>query len=188
MSSTQRLRGRTLSAAVLAVLVGVPATLSAADSGSADAASVAVARLHDAYRSGDATAMLDTYTDDVLFEDVNQRHRFAGDEFAAFLGTLAQVHTAMDIVVDRQLVDGDTVVVEYRYTGTLSGAALSQALGKEGCPDLEYSMPATSWYRVRDGRIAHQKDFIDLATMRELQAQAAAAADAGEAGESGEGR
>lgn len=167
MSRTDRLRSWIL----LAVLTAVPAGLSAADS------SEAVERLYDAYRRGDVAAMLATYTEDALFEDVNQRHRFAGaEQLAVFLETLAQTHTTMDIVVDRQMTDGDTVVVEYRYTGTLSGAALSQALGKQGCPDLDYSLPATSWYRISDGKIADQKDFIDLATLQELQAQAAAAA------------
>ena len=64
---------------------------------------------------------------------------------------------------------GNVVVVEYDYAGFLNGAVLGQAVGKEGCPDLEYTLPATSWYEVEDGHIVRQRDFIDMATLLELR-------------------
>lgn len=161
---------RTYSLLALALLAASPSRLAAGDS------NPAVERLRAAYRSADPAAMLATYTKDALFEDVNQRHRYFGaEQLGAFLVGLAALHKSMDIEVDREVSEGDWVVVEYRYTGLLDGAALSQALGKEGCPDLAYSLPVTSWYRLSGGKIAHQRDFIDLATLHELQAQAAGA-------------
>ena len=177
MSSSRRI----LILITLTTLAMAPTLAAAADSAEV------VERFYDAYRRGDAEAMLSAYSEDAVFEDVNQRHRFAGSEqLAPFLGQIAGLHKTMDIVVDRLLTLGETVVVEYRYTGILSGAALGQALGKEGCPDIEYSLPTTSWYRVSDGKITHQKDFIDLATLLEMRAEATAAI-ARDAGSSSEG-
>ena len=133
-------------------------------------------RLHDAYRSGSVEGMLDLYAADAVFEDVNQRHRVAGtEELRAMLTGIVALHEAIDLREQRRITEGDTVVVEYEYAGRLSGAALSQATGREGCPDLDYALPTTSWYKVEAGRIVHQKDFIDLATYMELQQKAAAA-------------
>ncbi len=81
----------------------------------------------------------------------------------------------MGLEEKRRVVAGDTVVVEYEYLGQLNGAVLGASVGKEGCPDLEYSMPATSWYRVRNGLIVQQKDFIDWATFLDLRQQLLAA-------------
>ena len=81
----------------------------------------------------------------------------------------------MGLEEGRRVVAGDTVVVEYAYKGTLNGAALGASVGKEGCPDLEYTLPTTSWFRVENGRIAHQRDFIDWATFLDLRRQLLAA-------------
>jgi ketosteroid isomerase-like protein len=128
--------------------------------------------LQDAYRNGSVEGMLQIYTADAIFEDINQRHRFAGTaQLRAMLGGLVGMHLAMDLVETRRVVDGDTVVVEYEYRGQLDGAAMGAAMGKEACPDLEYVLPATSWYEVREGKIVHQKDFIDWATFLDLRQQ-----------------
>ena len=133
-------------------------------------------RFYDAYRAGSVEGMLALYAPDAVFEDVNQRHRFTGTEqLGAMLAGIVGLHEAIDLREVRRITQGDMVVVEYEYAGRLSGAALSQATGREGCPDLDYTLPTTSWYRVEDGRIVHQKDFIDLATYMELQQKAAAA-------------
>ncbi len=70
-------------------------------------------------------------------------------------------------------MQGNIVAVEYEYRGEMDGAVLSQISGKQ-CSSIEYSLPATTWFTIEDGRIAHQKDFIDLATLMELQQQIAA--------------
>ena len=151
------------------------ACLATATAAAADAERT-VDRLHAAYRAGSVQGMLGVYADDAVFEDVNQRHRFAGtEELTLFLTQIVSLHDVIGLREIRRIVRGDTVVVEYEYTGILNGEALSQLVGKEGCPDLEYSLPVTSWYQVRNGRITHQKDFIDLATFQELQARAASA-------------
>ncbi len=139
-------------------------------------------RFFDAYRRGAVEEMVQTYAADAVFEDVNQRHRFVGsEELRGFLAGIVGLHTELDLREKRRVTVGDTVVVEYEYTGVLSGAALSQATGKEGCRDVEYVLPVTSWYEVENGHIRRQKDFIDLTTLQEIRQQAAGqSADAGQ--------
>jgi len=161
-------------AAVFAALAALVLSLGAGvknDSGSI------VDRFFAAYRSGSVDDLLAVYAPDAVFEDVNQRHRVVGhDELRAMLQDLVAMHQQMGIREKRRVAEDRTVVVEYEYVGTLSGAALSQATGKSGCPDLSYTLPVTSWYDIAGGRIRVQKDFIDLASLRELQKRAAASA------------
>ena len=131
-----------------------------------------VDRLYDAYRSRSVDGMLSAYAEDATFEDINQRHHFSGtDQLKAMLTAIVGMHIRMELREERRVVDGDVVVVEYVYGGQLNGAALAASVGKEGCPDLEYSLPATSWYEVKNGKIVHQKDFIDWATFLDLRQQ-----------------
>ncbi len=165
--------GAVMMALAVAVMAGDGSVTTAA-AARGDAGRV-VDRFFEAYRSGSVEGMLALYAPDAVFEDVNQRHRFAGTEqLRAMLGGIVGLHQQIDLREARRVVSGDTVVVEYEYAGRLSGAALSLATGKQGCPDLDYALPATTWYRVKNGRIVHQKDFIDLATFIELQQKAAA--------------
>ncbi len=130
----------------------------------------AVDRLFEAYRGGSVDRMLAIYTEDVVFEDVAQRHQFQGTEqMRALLGQIMAMHHQVDLREKRRVVQGNVVVVEYEYAGQLNGAVAGQAVGKTGCPDLDYTLPVTSWYEVRGGRIAHQRDFIDLATLMALR-------------------
>jgi len=132
----------------------------------------AVDRLLDAYRAGSVDGMVSAYAKDATFEDVNQRHHFTGTEqLRAMLTGIVGMHLRMGLEETRRVVDGDLVVVEYEYRGQLNGAALGASVGKEGCPDLEYALPATSWYTVKNGKIVHQKDFIDWATFLDLRQQ-----------------
>ncbi len=128
---------------------------------------------YDAYSRGAVDEMLSFFAPHAVFEDVNQRHRFEGTESLRelFVG-LVQMHERMEVSEKRRLVQGNVVVVEYDYRGTLDGVALSQISGKE-CSSIEYTLPATTWFTIEDGRIVHQKDFIDLATLKELQLQVA---------------
>ena len=157
--------------AILATLV-----LSAPVSLAGDSPGATVDRFFGAYRDASLEGMLASYASNAVFEDVNQRHHFEGTEqLGQLLGQLVAMHLAMDVKEKRRVIHGNTVVVEYDYVGTLNGAVLGQAVGKEGCPDLEYTLPVTSWYRVEDGRIAHQKDFVDWATFLELRQKMLAA-------------
>lgn len=141
-----------------------------------DSPSDIVDRFQNAYREGSVQGMLDLYADDATFEDVNQRHRFSGhEELQALLSGIVAMHLTMDIEESRRIVDGSTVAVEYAYKGQLNGAALGASVGKEGCPSLDYALPTTSWFTVRDGRIVDQKDFIDWATFLDLRQEILAA-------------
>ena len=129
-----------------------------------------VDQLFKAYREGSVDGMLSTYAENATFEDICQRHRFTGTEqLRAMLTAIAGMHLRMDLEEERRVVDGDMVVVEYEYRGQLNGAALGASVGRQGCPDLDYTLPVTSWYEVKDGKILHQKDFIDWATFLELR-------------------
>ena len=135
-----------------------------------------VDRLFDAYRKGSVDGMLEVYSAGATFEDINQRHRFTGSEqLQAMLNGIVGFHLRMNLEEKRRLVDGKTVVVEYEYRGQLNGAALGASVGKEGCPNLEYVLPVTSWFEVTKGKIVHQKDFIDWATFLDLRRQMLAA-------------
>jgi len=135
-----------------------------------------VDRFFDAYRRGAVEEMLALYAPGALFEDVNQRHRIEGTEqLREFLARIVRMHTTIGLSETRRATTGNTVVVQYAYTGTLSGAALRAITGKETCRDTEFTLPVTSWYEIEDGRIARQTDFIDLATLREIQARASGA-------------
>ena len=94
-------------------------------------------RFFEAYRAGDVEAMLAVYTADATFEDVAQRHVFQGTEqLRTMLTGIVQLHETMGLEEHRRTAEGETVVVEYHYTGRLSGAALSAMSGKE-CPSLD---------------------------------------------------
>ena len=169
---------RSLSTRSFAVmLLGLAIALSPALASAAETPGDAVDRLFAAYRVASVEQMLASYAPDAIFEDVNQRHRFQGSEqLALLLGGLVAMHHEMGLKEKRRVVSGDMVVVEYDYVGTLNGAALGQSVGKEGCPDLGYAIPATSWYEVKDGKITRQRDFIDWATFLELRETMLAAA------------
>ena len=155
---------------VLVMALLAPAVLAATSPGKA------VDRFFEAYRGASAEQMIESYTEDAIFEDVNQRHHFEGPEqIGMLLHQLVAMHHSMDVREKRRVIDGDTVVVEYDYIGQLNGAVLGQSVGKDDCPDLDYVLPATSWYRIEDGRIAHQKDFVDWATFLELRQKMLAA-------------
>ena len=154
----------------LLLMVGVPPAVAA---GSAEAV---VDRFQSAYRDGSVERMLDLYSADATFEDVNQRHLFTGtQQLQAMLMGLVGAHHEMDLVETRRVVAGDTVVVESVYKGQLNGAVLGASVGKEGCPDLTYEIPVTSWFQVEGGKISRQKDFLDWATFLELRRQMLAA-------------
>jgi len=157
---------------ILALVAVALAPALAGDSG----ADRVIDRFFDAYRRGSVDEMLAIYAPDAVFEDLNQRHRAEGTEqLRQFLGQVIQMHTTIGLEETRRSTTGNTVVVQYAYTGTLSGAALRAITGKETCRDTEFTLPVTSWYEIEDGRIARQTDFIDLATLREIQARASGA-------------
>jgi len=158
------------------ILLGLLLVVAVTPAGAAESAGAVVDRFQAAYRDGSAERMLGLYAAEATFEDVNQRHLFTGTEqLQAFLIGLVSVHLEMDLTEVRRVVVGDTVVVESVYTGQLNGAILGRSVGKEGCPDLTYELPVTSWFQVKGGKIVQQKDFLDWATFLELRQQMLAA-------------
>ena len=158
------------------VLISLIVLLPGAPAMASDAPGRVVDSFFAAYSRGAVDEMLSIYSPEAVFEDVNQRHRFEGTEsLRGFLAGLVEVHGRMEVHEKRRIVQGDLVAVEYEYRGELDGVELSRISGKQ-CQSLEYSLPATTWFTVRDGRIVHQKDFIDLATFLELKQQVAAGA------------
>jgi len=164
-------RKRLAAAAVALVVTALCAPTLAAEGPSA-----VVDRYFSAYRAASVEKMVEHYAPEAVFEDVNQRHRVEGTEqLTAQLGGLVAMHHTMGLVERRRVARGDTVVVEYDYVGTLNGGVLAQSVGKESCPDLDYVLPVTTWFRIEDGKIAHQKDYIDWATFLELREKLLAA-------------
>ncbi|MEE8536814.1 MAG: nuclear transport factor 2 family protein [Acidobacteriota bacterium] len=141
--------------------------------GATDEASAAVDRYFDAYKAMDLEQMVLAYAPDAEFIDVLQRHQVKGtDGLRELLGGLVAVHSEMGIEVQRSVVSGNLVAVDYLYRGTLSGEALKVVTGKETCRDTSYRIPVTTWFEIRGGRIQRQTDFIDLATLNEVKAEA----------------
>lgn len=162
---------RYLATLSLLPLLAVPALAGEADPGAA------VDRYFEAYQAMDLERMVGSFTPDATFVDVAQRHRFEGEEgLRQLLGGLLALHTEMGVEIRRRVVAGNLVAVDYLYRGSLSGEALRAATGKETCRDTAYTIPVTSWFEIENGRISRQTDFIDLATLNEVRAEAAGAA------------
>ena len=139
----------------------------------AEDASAAVERYFDAYGAMDLERMLLAYTPDAVFVDVLQRHEVEGTEgLRELFGGLVAVHSEMDIDVQRRVISGNLVAVDYLYQGTLSGEALKVMTGKDTCRDTSYRIPVTTWFEIRGGRIHRQTDYIDLASLNEVKAEA----------------
>jgi len=160
----------------LLVVLTMALLFSGSPSEAGDAPGDVVDGYFSAYRDGSLERMLASFSSDAVFEDVAQRHRFQGTEqISQLFGSLLAMHHSMGLKEKRRVIHGNTVVVEFDYVGKLNGAVLGQSVGKDACPDLEYVLPATSWYEIENGKIARQRDFIDLATYQELRQQLLAA-------------
>ena len=156
--------------ALMVIALGTVGSMAGAESSPAGRV---VDRFYQAYRQGSVDGMMQMYAADAVFEDVNQRHKLEGSEqLEGFLSRIVSLHSRMGLREKRRVGLGSIVVVEYEYTGIISGEALRQVSGKDTCQDVEYVLPVTSWYEIKEDRIIHQKDFIDLTTYREIQQQA----------------
>ena len=135
-----------------------------------------VDRYFQAYSDMDVEGMLDVYAPDAVFSDILQRHRVEGSEaLRTLLSGLVAVHSKMSVRIQRKIASGNRVAVEFVYAGRLSGEALRQLTGKTQCRDVDYEIPATSWFRIDNGHIVEQTDFIDVTTLAEVKAKAAGA-------------
>ena len=123
---------------------------------------------YETYRTGTAEELANFYTDDVVFDDINQRHHVEGRAlFTEALAGLKNIHVEMSVVEKRRVVSGDTAVVEVLYKGTLDCAKL----GRPDHENLPYELPAVLLFEVSDGKIRKQTDYIDYRTFTETFAK-----------------
>ncbi len=127
-----------------------------------------VSDYYEAYRIGTAEELAAFYTDDVVFDDISQRHHVEGKApFTEALASLKNIHVEMSVEEKRRMVSGDTVVVEILYKGTLDCAKL----GRPDHENLSYALPAVLLFEVSNGRIRRQTDYIDYRTFTETFAK-----------------
>jgi steroid delta-isomerase-like uncharacterized protein len=114
---------------------------------------------YEAFNRRDYAAMLDLLTDDVA-HDVNQGGREVGKEaFRAFLGHMDRTYSERlrDIVVMTD-PDGRHAAAEFVVEGTYLAT-------DEGLPEARgqtYTLPAGTFFEVRDGRIARVTTYYNL--------------------------
>ena len=143
------------------------ASLVAASSSASDVGQL-LSAYYVTYRTGTAVELAEFYTDDVVFDDINQRHHIEGKAlFAEALAGLKNIHVEMSVEEKRRIVSGDTVVVEILYKGTLDCAKL----GRPDHENLSYELPAVLLFEVSNGKIRKQTDYIDYRTFTETFAK-----------------
>ena len=114
---------------------------------------------YEAFNRRDYAAMLDLLTDDVA-HDVNQGGRETGKEaFRAFLGHMDRTYRERlrDIVVMAS-ADGRHAAAEFVVEGTYLAT-------DEGLPEANgqtYTLPAGTFFEVRDGKIARVTTYYNL--------------------------
>lgn len=117
------------------------------------------------YATGDAGKMLQSYAEDAVFVDVNQRHRFEGSQaLQELLGQLQFMHLDMEIREKRRVVTDNHAALEIVYAGTLN----CEALGMKDHDPVSYELPAVILLDIENGRIKRQTDYIDFKTYTEL--------------------
>ena len=110
-----------------------------------------IRRYFAAFNAGDLEAMLDCLADDVV-HDVNQGERRHGKAaFRTFLGHMARCYAeTVDDLVVMTAPDGARAAAEFRVHGRYLATddGLPEARGQT------YTLPAGTFFAIRDGRIA----------------------------------
>lgn len=121
-----------------------------------------------AYRSGSAEELASFYAEDVVFDDVSQRHHVEGKAaFTESLAHLKNIHIEMSVEEKRRVASGGTVSIEILYKGTLDCAKL----GRPDHENLTYALPAVLLFEISQGKIRKQTDYIDFRTFTETFAK-----------------
>ena len=118
-----------------------------------------VTAYYDAFNRGDSEAMLALLTDDVR-HDVNQgKARIGKAAFAEFSAHMDRCYSERltDIVV-MESADGSRAAAEFTVNGTYlaTDAGLPEAKGQT------YTLPAGTFFEIRDGRIARVTTYYNL--------------------------
>lgn len=114
---------------------------------------------YDAFNRGDREAMLALLTDDVA-HDINQGRREIGKEaFRRFLAHMDRCYREelVDIVVMTS-PKGDRAAAEF----IVNGAYLATDEGLPPAQGQTYSLPAGTFFELRDGRIARVTTYYNL--------------------------
>jgi len=119
-----------------------------------------IRRYYDAFNRGDVEAMAGCLDPDVA-HDVNQGGRRVGVErFRAFCAHMARCYRErLDDIVVMTAADGRRAAAEF----TVNGAYLATDEGLPPAAGQAYSLPAGTFFEVRDGRIARVTTCYNLA-------------------------
>ena len=79
--------------------------------------------LYDAYRDGDPTGMLATFSDDIEFRFLGQVDGHGIDEARRFLAHSAGLLTDLDFRIERKIIDGDRAAVTWTETARTAAGA-----------------------------------------------------------------
>jgi steroid delta-isomerase-like uncharacterized protein len=148
-------RKRTLSAAVLAILILTAAAWSNGKSPDGDAA--VAEKFIAAWNSHDPDKMLPLFTDDVVYEDVAFGEVSHGKaEFRKFAASEFDGVPDLELKLLRGSIHDGHGTVEWMFTGTDKGVYKT---GKK------FSVRGVSVIDVRDGKVSRSVDYYDVATI-----------------------
>ncbi|MEQ8823748.1 MAG: ketosteroid isomerase-related protein [Filomicrobium sp.] len=118
-----------------------------------------IRRYYDAFNSGNQDAMLECLSDDVV-HDVNQGERRQGkDKFKAFLARMDHHYEEkLDGIVVLVNKDGTRAAAEFN----VSGKYLQTENGLPEANGQTYSLPAGSYFAIRDGQISRVTTYYNL--------------------------
>jgi steroid delta-isomerase-like uncharacterized protein len=116
----------------------------------------------DAWNAHDPAAVAEHMTDDVVYIDLGVNERMEGRaavrEFIAAMETNFSSDYRFDF--SGALVDGDSYATEWTMSGTNDGASPELGLPATG---HRFAIPGVSIGRCRDGKLAENRDYYDLA-------------------------
>ena len=125
----------------------------------AAAAETLVRRYYDAFNAGDAEGMLALLCKDVR-HDVNQGGaRIGKDAFAEFCAHMARCYSErLEHIVVMASANGERAAAEF----TVRGAYLATDDGLPEARGQTYSLPAGTFFGIRDGAIARVTTYYNL--------------------------
>ena len=117
----------------------------------------------DAWTAHDPAAVVGYMTDDVVYIDLGVGERMDGQSAVSEFPASMQPNFSSDyrFDLDRVLIDGDSYAAEWTMSGTHDGADEQRGLPATG---RRFEIPGVSVGRLRDGKIAENKDYYNLAS------------------------
>ena len=117
----------------------------------------------DAWTAHDPAAVVGYMTDDVVYIDLGVGERMDGQSAVSEFAASMQPNFSSDyrFDLDRVLIDGDSYAAEWTMSGTHDGADEQRGLPATG---RRFEIPGVSVGRLRDGKIAENKDYYNLAS------------------------